>query len=38
MLDYANGYWQVPIHDESKEKTAFVTHHGQFQFKRMPFG
>lgn len=37
-LDCANGYWQVPVEEGSKEKTAFVTHHGQFQFQRMPFG
>ena len=38
-LDLASGYYQVELQDESdKEKTAFVTHEGVFQFNVMPFG
>lgn len=37
-LDLASGYYQIPISDESKSKTAFVTPDGQFEFNRMPFG
>ena len=37
-IDLANGYHQVDLEEEAKEKTAFSTRYGQFQFNRMPFG
>ncbi|PIO72899.1 hypothetical protein TELCIR_05153 [Teladorsagia circumcincta] len=33
-----NGYWQFPLEEEAKEKTAFTTPDGLFQFKVTPFG
>lgn len=37
-LDLASGYYQIPLTEESKSKTSFVTPDGQFEFNRMPFG
>ena len=39
-LDLRNGYWQLPIHEEDRPKTAFSPGPGLglFQFCRMPFG
>ena len=37
-LDLKSGYWQIPLRETDKEKTAFITHRGQFQFNRVPFG
>lgn len=38
VMDLANGYWQVPIHEDDKHKTAFICQHGLFQWNVMPFG
>ena len=35
--DLRNGYWQVSISEEDKEKAAFITRGGLFEFNRMPF-
>jgi len=37
-LDVASGYWHIPIADHDKEKTAFTTNSGTYQFKVLPFG
>ena len=37
-LDLASGYWQIRVHPDSVEKTAFVTPQGLFEFRVMPFG
>ena len=38
-LDLKSGYWQVPIQERDKEKTAFRTSSGQlFEINQVPFG
>lgn len=38
VLDLRSGYYQIPMADEDKEKTAFICPLGFFQFERMPQG
>lgn len=37
-VDLSKGYWQIPVAENSREMIAFVTPHGLFQWKVMPFG
>jgi hypothetical protein len=37
-LDLAAGYWQIPIKDEDRHKTAFRTPMGLYEWNVMPFG
>ena len=37
-LDFASGYWQVPVHQKDVHKTAFVTRDGHFEWFVLPFG
>lgn len=37
-LDLQSAYYQVPLHEDSRSLTTFITHDGLFRFKRVPFG
>lgn len=38
-IDLKSAYWQVPVEEDSRPKTAFtVPNRGLFQFNRLPFG
>ena len=32
-LDAASGYWQIPVREEDREKTAFISSSGLYQFR-----
>jgi hypothetical protein len=38
LLDIENAYWNIPIWEEDKDKTGFVTPFGSFKYEKMPFG
>lgn len=38
LLDLTSGFWQVPLTENAKPKTAFGSNNSQYQFKVMPFG
>ena len=38
VFDAANGYWQIPLEEESREYTTFMTEWGRFRYLRAPMG
>ncbi|CAM4640475.1 unnamed protein product [Lepidochelys kempii] len=37
-VELTKGYWQVPLHESSKERSAFTTHVRLYKFNVLPFG
>ena len=37
-IDLTSGFWQIKMHPNSREKTAFVPPQGLYEFRVMPFG
>ena len=37
-FDFSKGYWAIPMEEESKDYTSFITSRGLMRFKVMPFG
>lgn len=38
VVDMASGYWQIEMDENDREKTAFNTPSGHYQWRRMPMG
>lgn len=38
QMDLHSGFWQIELHEPDREKTAFSTSQGLYQFVVMPFG
>jgi transposase InsO family protein len=36
--DLESAFWQIPVAEKDREKTAFTTSTGRYQFRRLPFG
>jgi len=37
-IDLLSGYWQLGMTQRARERSAFCTRRGLYQFTRMPFG
>lgn len=37
-IDLQSGFWQIPVEEQDRDKTCFVTPFGTYRFRRMPFG
>ncbi|UYV67046.1 K02A2.6-like, partial [Cordylochernes scorpioides] len=37
-MDLRSGYWQIEVDEKDREKTAFITPDGLYEFRVMPFG
>ena len=37
-LDTNSGFWQIPLHTESRLLTTFITPFGRYCFNKLPFG
>jgi len=37
-FNLASGYWQIEVKPEDREKTAFITSEGLYEFNVLPFG
>ena len=38
IIDFTAGYHQTPLHPDSLEYTAFITHYGLFEWNRVAMG
>jgi hypothetical protein len=38
VMDVQSGYWQLEIAESDRDKTAFITKYGVYEYAKMPFG
>ena len=38
VFDALHGYWQIPLDEESKSLTTFITEFGRYRYLRAPMG
>ncbi|MCW4343987.1 MAG: reverse transcriptase family protein [Candidatus Thiodiazotropha endolucinida] len=38
VMDLKSSFWQIPLHPETADRSAFITHDGCYQFTRVPYG
>lgn len=38
VIDLASGFYQIPLHEDSRDITSFSTEKGSFRYTRLPFG
>jgi hypothetical protein len=38
VMDLQSGYWQLEIAESDRDKTAFISNHGLYEYVKMPFG
>ena len=38
VFDALHGYWQIPLDEESKSLTTFITEFGRYWYRRAPMG
>ena len=36
ILDCFSGYWQIPLDPETKHKVGIITHHGIWEWNKLP--
>ena len=37
-VDANSGFWQIPLSEETRHYTTFITPYGRYQFNKLPFG
>jgi hypothetical protein len=38
LVDIENAYWNIPIQEQDKDETGFITPFGSFQYESLAFG